>query len=196
VTAVLLCLAVAGCGGHDTPATKAPSARPTSLAQLNPSTMRVVRVAFCDLVPQVAVAKALVAKPTKLSTWRDGGRVPGTAGVGHEFGCAWSGPHARTARAWVFARPVTAVFARTVIRSAEEDAGCRVATARGFGSPSVVQTCVRTGTAPRVRRAGLFGGTWLTCEVSGHDRLARLQARATAWCVSVASALDAGRAAS
>jgi hypothetical protein len=193
VLAAALGVALAGCSGHDTP-TPAPSAQPTSIGQLDSSTMRVVRVAFCDLIPQTAIHAALEAEPDRARSWHNGDRLSDAAGeIGHEFGCAWFGPQGRVARAWVFARPVTRGFARTVIRSAEADPGCHAALTPGFGDPALAQTCVRKGHSVRIRRAGLFGDTWLTCEVSGHGKPAALHLRTDAWCVSVATALNAGQ---
>jgi hypothetical protein len=188
---VLLCLLAAGCSDGDGPSAD-PSPPPTSIAQLRSSSMQVVRVAFCDLVPKKAVRAALGAAPVRARSWRNGDRVRDAGGdIGQEFGCAWSGPRARVARAWVFARPVTPAYARTLVRSAAHHRGCRTGTGSGFGKPSVVQTCVRAGRTRRIRHAGLFGSTWLSCEISGYGDRAALRKRADAWCVSVANALNA-----
>jgi hypothetical protein len=185
-------LLTGGCSGDDAPVA-APSAQPTSLAQLRSAEMRVVRVAFCDLVPKASVHAALVAAPVRARSWRSGDRLRDAGGeIGHEFGCAWYGPHGRVARAWVFARPVTRAFATTLVRRADEDPGCRAALGRGFGNPALVQTCTRAGSPLRIRRAGLFGESWLSCELSGHGKQAALRARADTWCVSIANALNAG----
>ncbi|MFL6021865.1 MAG: hypothetical protein ACJ72O_00855 [Marmoricola sp.] len=187
-----LCLTATGCGGGGHP--KPPrAAEPTSLAQLHPDRMRVVRVAFCDLVPRRAVRAALAAAPTRTSSWHNGDPVAAAGGeLGHEFGCSWSGPHGRLARAWVFARPVSPAFARTLVRAADRDPGCTARAGTRFGHPSLVQSCVRSGAPRRTRLAGLFGDTWLSCEVAGHGPATALRQRADAWCVSVADALDAG----
>jgi hypothetical protein len=192
ITVSVIFLVVSGCGG-DPKQSAAPSARPTPIAELDSSAMRVVRVAFCDLVPKSAVRRALAAAPRSARTWHNGDRLPDPAGeVGHEFGCSWTAGHGLVARAWVFASAVSPSYARTLIRSAAHDHGCRTGSAPGFGVPTVVQTCVRAGGLHRIRHAGLFGDTWLTCEVSGHGKNADLRRRADAWCVSVANALDAG----
>ncbi|MFL6108858.1 MAG: hypothetical protein ACJ716_12265 [Marmoricola sp.] len=189
---LVLALALAGCGGSGTPAAK-PSVEPTSLRQLDSATMRVVRVAFCDLVPKSAVRAALAAAPTRTRSWRNGDHVAEAGGqVGHEFGCAWFGPRSRVARAWVFARPVSASYATTLVRQARTKHGCTASTGKLFGTPSVVQTCRRAGSPLRVRHAGLFGDTWLTCEVGGSGTRAALRKRADGWCLDVANALNAG----
>ena len=193
VLVVALCALVGalagGCGGDPVPAA-APRSEPTSIRQLHVSTMRVVRIDFCDLVPAKAVRRALATAPTKSASWRNGDRIPGGE-LGHEFGCSWRGRHAQEARAWVFARPVTAQFARTLTRLAATERGCRARPRTDFGSPGLVQTCTRTSSPLRIRRAGLFGDTWLSCEVSGRGRSAALRARTDAWCLSVANALNA-----
>ncbi|RNL78680.1 hypothetical protein [Nocardioides marmorisolisilvae] len=189
---LILALVLTGCGGDQTPAAK-PTTTPTSIARLDAGSMRVVRVAFCDLVPRTAVRSALGAGPTLSRSWRNGDRLR-EAGrqIGHEFGCAWFGPHRRAARAWVFAQPVRPTFATGLVRRAGQEHGCRGTASRLFGTPSVVQTCRVAPGVQRIRRAGLFGDTWLTCEVTGPVSTS-LRARTDRWCVSVASALNAGR---
>jgi len=187
-----LCLLVGGCGGDAAPAST-PSTTPTSIAGLDSATMRVVRVAFCDLVPKTAVHAALAATPMLARSWRSGDAVRDAGGqLGHEFGCAWFGRRSVAARAWVFARPVDPRYAATLVRRAGQDRGCRASASTVFGTPSVVQTCLRADRTRRVRRAGLFGNTWLTCEVSGHLATTAVRARTDAWCVRVANALNVG----
>src|SRR5690349_6550467 len=107
IAVVALCLSVSACGGDPNPAPK--KAQPTSISQLRSGEMRVVRVAFCDLVPKAAVKAALAASPARARSWRNGDRLREAGGeIVHESGCAWYGPHGRVARAWVFARLVTA----------------------------------------------------------------------------------------
>ena len=190
---VVLCLLVTSCSGDDQPSADPSSARPTPITRLDSASMKVVRVAFCDLVPKAAVRRALAAAPTGSTSWRNGDPLKDAGGeVGHEFGCAWRGSRGQAARAWVFARPVSPAFARTLVRLAATERGCRSGAGPGFGDPALVQDCVRPGGTRRVRHAGLFGDTWLSCEVSGRSAKPALLRRADAWCVSVASALDAG----
>jgi len=193
VAVSVIFLAVSGCGGADPKPVTGPSAQPTPIARLDSASLHVVRVAFCDLVPKQAVRRALLATPTRARSWRNGDPLPDAGGqLGHEFGCRWNGPHGRVARAWVFARPVSPAFARGLVRRAAKDPGCRTGAGPGFGTPSVVQTCTPAGGTRRIRHAGLFDDTWLSCEVSGHGKPADLRRRADAWCVSVANALNAG----
>jgi hypothetical protein len=186
-TLVVLGLLVGGCGGSD-PGTP-PHPRATSLAGLDSASMRLVRVEFCDLVPGSAVRKALGGPSTGQQHWGNGDQPPVEAGQGdlaHEFGCSWD-RDGLAARAWIFARPVSAGFVRSVIAQARSRKGCATRTPTRFGTPSLTQTCT-TGARTRVRHAGLFGDTWLTCEVVGP--VSGTTARAEGWCVAVANALD------
>jgi hypothetical protein len=188
----LIILLASGCGGDPKPVAR-PSTGPTPIARLDSAGMHVVRVAFCDLVPKTAVRRALAATSVRTVSWRNGDPLPDAGKqVGHEFGCRWTGPRARVARAWVFARPVSPAYARVLVRNAGREHGCTTGAGPGFGKPAVVQTCLRAGSLRRIRHAGLFGATWLTCEVSGHGSKVDLRRRADAWCVSVANALNAG----
>ena len=77
--------------------------------------MQVPRIEFCQLIPAKAVTEALGGKPDSKATYGNGDSVK-VDGVGedvvHEIGCSWSTDQGTTARAWVFARPVDAPFAR------------------------------------------------------------------------------------
>ena len=186
-----LALAAAGCSA-DEQRTAAPSASPTPLAQLEAGEMQVPRIEFCELVPPAAIADALGAKPEDSSSYGNGDEqdLPGVGTeVVQEIGCTWQ-TGATTARAWVFARPVDATLARTVVRAAGREEGCRAERGTAYGSPSLTQTCEDTDGVRRVRHAGLFGQTWLTCELESTDPLAGVRTRAETWCVQVANALD------
>ena len=99
-----------------------------------------------------------------------------------------------SARAWVFARPVTARLASRVVRDAAGQERCRTAGNAGFGDPSYRQVC-RVGDTQRARRAGLFGQTWLTCEltVPASTPAREVDQRTDAWCVEVVNALNTSR---
>ena len=194
VAALLVGPLLAGCSGSDDPPAES-SARPTPLANLDLAAVRLARAEFCDRVPDSAVEAALNGKPEASDDWKTGDPVPGADGgtgeVGHEIGCAWTGAGGAAARAWLFARPVTADFAVVLVRDAGRQQSCTAAQTPTFGTPAVLQTCALADGVQRVRRAGLFADTWLTCEVSGaaDPTLAR---RTDRWCAAVVSALDAG----
>lgn len=190
VGGLLLLSGLTGCSGSDQAAPE-PTPTPSSIGQLDPASMSLVRVAFCDLVPAAAVTAALGGPVASSATWGNG-EAPPLDGAGsdlaHENGCSWTGA-GRVARAWVFGRPVTAAFARQVIAEDRTRPGCSTETAAGFGQPGAVQVCP-VGGRTRVRHQGLFGDTWLTCEITGAGQTTALRARSDAWCAAVANALN------
>lgn len=200
---------VAGCSRSDDSSDQ-PSTRPTTLAQLDIAGIQVARVEFCDRVPKDAVRDVLGGEPEGRDAWGNGEIAPLDAGVDvgavpgspppeeisdlrgdlmHELGCVWTRGGTATARAWVFGRPVDADFAATLVGQAGERKRCTAAPSSDFGSPSVLQTCTVAGGVQRVRRAGLLGDSWLTCEVAG-PRSADPGSRLDAWCAAVVSALE------
>jgi hypothetical protein len=194
IAGVLLLPLLAGCGGSDHPASAA-SGSPTPITRLNTSAMQIVRVKFCDLVPATAIRSALGAAPASSRTWASGDPVPdaSTADVADEFGCSWTSAGGTTLRTWVFARPVTAAFGRDLAVSSGKEPGCRLVSGPEFGRPTLTQVCSEAAEAKRVRHAGLFADTWLTCEVTSNQSVAAVRRRADSWCVDVANALDTRR---
>ena len=96
-----------------------------------------------------------------------------------------------TARAWVFAPPVTQKRARALAGGASRGAGCRVAEdAPSFGAPSVAVTC-ETPQRTTTSFHGLFGDAWLSCSLSVAGDGDLLE-RAGRWCVTVADAARLG----
>lgn len=193
VGAGLVALLVAGCGGEDAPAQPEPS----TLAEVD-TEVAVPRLEFCALVPDSAVADALGAEPTSGETWEPGDTPEAgddsTAAEQsvQEVGCAWSAGRT-TARAWTFAEPVSTERAERLVAAAGERRGCEV-DAQGeqaaYGDPSVRQRCEVEGGGVRVRYAGLFDDTWLTCELEGPAVGAQVDDRSEQWCVEVLGALD------
>ena len=193
IAVLVLGAVAAGCGGEK-PA--APDAAPTPIARLGAAAMQVPRIEFCSLVPEAAVTDALGGTSESADSYGNGDEQE-LGGIGkdvvHEIGCAWTG-RGLTARAWVFARPISEAFARQVILSARKTEGCRVVPGPSFGTPSTTQVCDPAGGGERVRHAGLFGQTWLTCELSATSaKPADLRQRTDQWCVEVANALDTTR---
>ena len=195
VPAALLALVViTGCSKDEK---AAPDPAPTPMARLNTVEMELPRIEFCQLVPDGAVEDAIGGKPASDSSYGNGEEVE-MAGVGkdvvHEIGCSWTGDDGTTARAWVFARPVNTAFARSVIASGRKNKGCRTIAGPPYGKPASTQVCRTAEGKQRLRHAGLFGQTWLTCELATtKSEQAELRDRTDAWCSEIANALNTAR---
>ena len=181
--AILALVVITGCSEDEK---AAPDPAPTPIASLNTVEMELPRIEFCQLVPDTAVEDAVGGKPASDSSYGNGDEVE-IAGVGkdvvHEIGCSWTGDDGTTARAWVFARPVNAAFARSVIASGRKTKGCRTIAGPPYGKPAATQLCTTADGKKRLRHAGLFGQTWLTCELATtKSEQAELRDRADAWC--------------
>lgn len=184
----------------DQPGASAPSPTPTPstpttapavpLSEVDTLTTAVRREAFCDAVAPEAVEAALGGPPADTTSYVDGQSAPLTGEVrdiAHEFGCGWTTREA-TARAWVFAPPVTPATAKALVRAARTERGCRpLAEASDFGRPSVALAC-RTPRGVQASFRGLFGDAWLTCTVTGDDADV-VAGRADSWCAAVLGAL-------
>lgn len=187
-------LVLAGCSEEKQAAPTAPS--PTPVASLSTSALQIPRLEFCQLVPGKSVTEALGGKADSEAAYGNGDEEA-IAGVGtdvvHELGCSWTGNDA-TARAWVFARPVSPSFAQTVVATGAKTKGCRPVTGPSYGEPSALQVCTFPDGVTRVRYSGLFGQTWLTCELAASATDAsQLRSRTDQWCVEVANALNTAR---
>lgn len=165
-------------------------AKPTPIGELQTGSMIIPRQAFCEQIPATAVQAAIKGIVDNAREWKNGEEGK-TGDVGQEFGCEWKSADGLEARAWVYARPVTQKFAREVIAKTARRPLCTAQPPPKFGAPSQLQVCRLGGGVLRVRHAGLFGDTFLTCEVSEPTADRRqLRARAGTWCVDVATALD------
>ena len=153
-------------------------------------------------MPGKAVTDALGGEADSEAAYGNGDEES-IAGVGtdvvHELGCSWM-RNGATARAWVFARPVSPAFARTVVATGERAKGCRSVTGPSYGEPTSLQVCTLPDGTSRVRYAGLFGQTWLTCELAASASAStsateapQLRSRTDQWCVEVVNALDTAR---
>jgi hypothetical protein len=196
VLTVLLALALSGCGKSETPKAT-PSAKPTPIGQLNTSAMTLARVDFCALLPDDAVRKALGGGLGDQVSWRNGDRAlidTDTSDVAHEYGCAWTrGKFA--AAAWIYARPIKTEFAQAVLDKTKNRKDCTADAGPDFGAPHQQQSCLLPDGTQRVRLAGLFKDTYLTCQVQGprEDDEKVLADRADDWCVQVANATNIAR---
>ncbi len=175
----------------------APAPSPTPIARLNTVAMQMPRIEFCELVAEGAVSEALDGKPESDAAYGNGdeAELPEIGkDVVHEIGCSWTGADGAAARAWVFARPIDTRFAETVIAAGKKTKGCRTVPGPAYGKPAATQLCQFSGGEQRVRHAGLFGQTWLTCELAVTDvGQEELRARTDRWCVDVANALNTAR---
>ena len=184
--------------------TSSPSETSTPLAEFATEALVVRRESICadagrdavdaGAVDPGAVEEALEGEPEASSSYDNGEPARLTEGVtdvAHEFGCVWRRADGTSARAWVFAPPVTVDRARLLVRGALTAPGCSpVPDAPAFGRPSVAVLCRGDG-ALEVSYRGLFGDAWLSCALEvparGLDRAALLDG-AGRWCVAVATA--------
>lgn len=189
-------LALTGCGNSETPKST-PSPAPTPIGQLNTDAMTLARVDFCALLPDPAVRKALGGGLGDQVSWRNGERAQidtDTRDVAHEYGCAWTRAQ-YAASAWIYARPITSEFAKAVLAKTSRRNGCTPHAGPNFGSPHRQQNCRLPDGTKRVRLAGLFKDTYLTCQVQapGKENDKTLAERADEWCVQVANATNIAR---
>lgn len=191
-TVALLAGLLGGCDSEAPSTDPAPSPTPTPLAEVATDTVAVVREGFCERVAPAALEAALGGAPDDADAWSNGERArlaPGVRDVAHEYGCAWTagaGAQGTSARAWVFAPPVTTGQAERLRRDAAPARGCDpIPDAPAFGTRDAAVRC-----GDEVRFQGLFGDAWLSCSLraSGPDLLER----AEQWCATVLQAAAAG----
>jgi hypothetical protein len=184
-------------GSGDEPAPE-PTFSTTALDAFDTAALRVVRGPFCDRLDPRQVAAAVDGDPADSVKWDSGNRVTLDTGprddVVHEFGCQYVGADATTARAWSFAPQVGAETAAKLVKSAARARGCTPGPQTSFGSPTLALTCTNaTDSTTTASYRGLFGDTWVVCEVR---RPAGAQwdvaDRAGRWCVGALLAMDAG----
>lgn len=198
--AVAVTAAAVGAGswlvGGDAPATVSEATALPSVAGLGTTALPVRRAPFCEAVTDRSVADALAVSDGRrlpeVRSYGDGDRariIPGVRDVAHEYSCSWRAGGV-TARAWVFAPPVTAARARALRREANSAAGCsRPAAAAAYGTWSTELTCVSDGEREASYR-GLFGDAWLSCSLTVRRAVPprQLADRADHWCAAVALA--------
>ena len=193
LTAVVVTGLTAGCSGSDERTAPDPVPSDTPLAEVDLTGVVAARTPFCDVLNPESVAIVLGGEPTKSDEYATGQRAslaPGLEDVANEYSCFYergSGDKVRTARAWLFAQPVTAAQARKWVEERSGEDGCRAAGELSFGDPGVVQSCVQ-GSRRRVTAAGLFGDGWLTCQATAPSTTgeAELLDRVQRWCAEVA----------
>ncbi|WP_406031487.1 hypothetical protein OG801_22495 [Nocardioides sp. NBC_00163] len=166
------------------------------LSTADTTTMHVRRGAFCDRVPTEDATEALGGAAAEKKAYGDGDQtaISGEVNdVSQEYGCIWTGPEdsATSARAWVFAPPVTLDWATQMIKSVPK--GCKAASTPAYGKPSVALTCTDAKKQTKVVYRGLFGDAWLSCELTGKagEAPATVQKRASRWCLVTLTAAAA-----
>ncbi|MCW2835635.1 MAG: hypothetical protein JWN68_3588 [Nocardioides sp.] len=187
----VLLMTTAACSADpeaDKPSTESTEAtvESTPLAAYDTSEVTVVRAAFCDRISDSAIAVALGSAASDEHSWQPGGRLPGSKDIGNEFGCSWTAGQV-TARAWVFAPPITAERAEDLV---SESVGPKCTPRRSappLGGPGLAQSCrLNTGAGP-VGISGLVGDAWVSCEINGRDDAD--VGLVGEWCVVVLEAL-------
>lgn len=189
-------LALVGCSGETTP--EGPEAEPTvestPLGDYDTDGLTLVRGEFCDRVGEPAILAALGAEAAETDSWLPGRRLPGTRDISNEFGCSWTTPSV-TARAWVFAPPITRERA---IDFTSELVGMKcdeLGDAPALGEPGVAQRCGLNTGATLTGFYGLVGDAWVGCEVNRGPLSSTAptepaeSARVGEWCVAVLDAM-------
>lgn len=198
VTLALVGGAVLALGGPDEPRDSGPEPFSTTpLAGYDTTAVAVVRGSFCDTVDDRQVEAALGSAPDSSSSWENGDTIEvagGAQDVVHEFGCDYTAADGTSARAWVYAPPMTAEHAQRLVRSAGKGAGCETADGPPYGDPTLAMTCTKDGAA-RASYRGLFGDAWLVCElVRPAGATWEVTDRAGRWCVGVLQAASSASA--
>src|SRR3954451_21980288 len=142
---VALLLSVVLLGGCTSEASAPRRTGPTAvpLEQVDLSGVSAVWAPFCEALDETSTTAALGGKPQRSSAYGPGDRValtPDIRDVAHEYGCVFR-RGGMTARAWLFAQPVTRGQARSYVAERHRVPGCSTAGVLEFGSPGVVQTC-------------------------------------------------------
>lgn len=174
---VTVAVLVAGCTADPQDAGQAPSPATSGAAgaaHLDLSDLPIPRGDACDLLAQEDLEQALGSPVTTTGHYGNGEEfevAPGRLDISHEHGCVFEAADGTTARTWIFARPVTRSEARALVRQAHRGRDCAFPESIRFGTPALTSVCEVTGPAGgaatvRARLEGLFGGTWMGCEVS------------------------------
>jgi len=207
-------------GGASPDQDAAPTADPGS-GELDVSEVPVPRGDLCPVLPEGGVIEALGGDVARTDHYLNGEEVevrPGYTDIVHEYGCVYVASDRTTARVWVFARPVGPPEAQALVRRARRGRDCAFPDSIAFGAPSLTSVCEvptaaaettdATALAVRARLEGLFGDTWVGCEVAEPLGAAQLGAgppgeespasprddvvqRAEQWCTEVIVAVGA-----
>lgn len=198
LTVLVPALVAAACvfsGGPDEPSPAPPPSLANRAGRVDITGLTVPRTALCSVLDQKAVTAALDGPVEDTAHYDNGDEVevsPGYSDIVHEYGCSFTGRDGTTAKVWVFARPVARHEARTLVRRARRGRDCAFpAAGRDFGTPGLTSVCEVAGQEQtRARLEGLFGDSWVGCEISQPDdrapeRPKDLVRRAERWCTGV-----------
>ncbi len=186
-----LLVALAGCSGESPPEQPEaePTVEPTPLGEYDTDGLTLVRGAFCDRVSEPAVVAVLGAEATGTTSWQPGRRLPGSRDISNEFGCSWTTPSV-TARAWVFAPPITRERAADFVSDLGGMKCEELSDAPALGDPGAAQRCGLNTGATLTGFHGLVGDAWVGCEVSSPRGSAEGDTgRVGEWCVAVLEAM-------
>jgi len=187
---LLLMLGAARCSG-DEPDPEPEAASSTPLSALDTGSLTAARAEFCSRITPTAVDEALGSPASRTVDYANGEKArlaPGVTDVAHEYGCVWVGADGTTARAWVFAPPVTAGQARKLRSEATRAEGCApVPDAAPFGAPTAAVRCTGDDAVVTAYH-GLFGDAWLSCSLSTRTETDDLPDRSDRWCAAVVRA--------
>jgi hypothetical protein len=196
LTAALVTVGVLVLGRDSSTPRRAAGPKPfetTPLSAYDAQGVALTRAPFCDRLDPRQVSAALGAQAASTRSWKAGDRVSlgkGAADEAQEFGCQYDGPDGAVARAWAFAPPVDATAAAKLVKSASKARGC-APVAPAFGEPGTGLSCSAADGSATASYRGLFGDTWVVCEV---DRPAGatwdVADRAGRWCVGVLQGLS------
>lgn len=176
-----------------------PAAAPSSsAAPLDVSRLPIPRSLDCDHIDDDTLVSALGGPVAERVSYDNGDRTelgPGYTDVAHEAGCVFDSGDTQ-ARVWVFAAPVSTPDARGLVREGRRAPGCTTPDDdTAFGTPHLTTVCQqrRPEDALVTTMRGLFGDTWLSCEltVEGAEGRAAVHARTDRWCIHVATTLGA-----
>lgn len=216
-TAALLVGCTSGADVPEAGASPSPSASPSlgpGAAHLDLSDLPVPRVGFCDVLAADEVEQALAGPVADTAHHANGEEfevTPGRVDIAHEWGCTFLGSDGTTARTWVFARPVREPEATTLVRRARDAEDCAFPESVVFGTPGVTSVCETRGRVAddgatsqvgrvfRARLEGLFGDSWMGCEVTepleamtrSTTTRADVVQRAEQWCTEVVTTVAA-----
>lgn len=190
-------LGLAGCGDDTGEPTSAASEAPSSAQSPSkdpsgsPSETAPpsdARADFCSRIAKPAIRTALDGAAVYDETWAPGKDADvrgGAHAAGAEFGCAWTAKDGTSATAWLFAGPVTADDAATLVKQARD--GCEPKWMRApGGKPAVTVQCINDDDTV-TRTQALYGDAWLSCSLQTPGILTRLD-RAADWCDAVRKA--------